>query len=163
MTKSNRIGATPGTMRVLFVCTGNQCRSPMAKVLMERRLEELGLGDRISVDSAGTLYDPGEPASEGARTAVLKACGKDLLADHRSKHLSEVTPNEYDLILTMGKKHEAGLPTGKTFTIKEYAGIGGDVADPFRRPQEEYDICCQELKALIDRVIRKLMPGLNDK
>jgi len=128
----------------------------MAKVLMERRLEELRLGDLISVDSAGTFCNPLVRATNRARFAIQHACGMDLLADHHPKDISDIRLNDFDLILTMEERQKIGLPISKTFTIKEYAGARGDVADPEGLPQEGYDACCGELMALIDRVIEKI-------
>ena len=58
-------------VRVLFVCLGNICRSPMAEAVFRRMVEEAGLSDRIEVDSAGTsAYHVGEPAHPGTRRVL---------------------------------------------------------------------------------------------
>jgi protein-tyrosine phosphatase len=91
-------------MRILFVCTGNQCSSPMARALREWRLEELGLGDRICVDSAGTGYYPNSPATFEAQRAIEKVCRKDLLMGHHAKHISDNNSRDFDLILTWKRR-----------------------------------------------------------
>lgn len=155
MTKHKPRG-TPGVTRVLFVCTANQCRSPMAKALMEWRLEALGLSDQITVDSAGVLPYQGIPATPEACDAIRRTTGRDLLAGHLSKWALGLDLRRYDLILTMTEGHKHRLPRGRTFTIKELVGMEGDVEDPVGRPPEEYDRCCSELSVLVDRVIEKL-------
>jgi protein-tyrosine-phosphatase len=60
--------------------------------------------------------------------------------------------------------HKENLPPEKTFTLKEYVNEAGDVADPiWSKDQEEYNECCLELKRLIDKVIERLDPKLNNK
>jgi len=115
-------------LRILFVCTGNTCRSPMAEKLAAKMLERLNLGDNIQVMSAGLAALPGEPASSGAFEA-LRRDGVDL-SDHRAKQLTKRMVEEADLILTMTasqKRHLLELypmSAGKVFVLKEFAERG---------------------------------------
>ncbi len=88
--------------RVLFVCTGNTCRSPMAEVIARSRAAELGW-DHVEVRSAGIAAFPGAPASVGAVRAASKH-GLDL-SDHASAPLTAEAAREADLILTMSPTH----------------------------------------------------------
>src|SRR2546426_10509174 len=88
---------------VLFVCTGNICRSPLAASLLERALKERGL--EVAVSSAGTGAWDGTPASEGAYLVGLEQ-GLDL-SGHRARLLTRDLVEQSDLILTMARHHRA--------------------------------------------------------
>jgi len=137
------------TQHVLFVCTGNICRSPLASSLLERALKERGLD--LTVSSAGTGAWDGAPASEGAYLVGLER-GLDL-SGHRARLLTRELVDQADLILTMARHHRARVDElggeGKVFVLGEYAGKGGDeVSDPFGGDLGVYRDTCQELEAL---------------
>ncbi|MEX2155893.1 MAG: low molecular weight protein arginine phosphatase [Gemmatimonadales bacterium] len=144
---------------VLFVCTGNICRSPLAASLLERALKERGL--EVAVTSAGTGAWDGAPASEGAYLVGLE-CGLDLSA-HRARLLSRELVEQADLILTMARHHRARVDElggeGRVFVLGEYAGREGDdveVSDPFGGNLEVYRDTCVELEALAAAVAERL-------
>ena len=143
--------------RVLFVCTGNICRSPLAASLLERALRERGL--EVEVTSAGTGAWDGAPASEGAYLVGLER-GLDL-SSHRARLLSRELVDEADLILTMARHHRARVDElggeGKVFVLGEYAGKGGDeVSDPFGGDLAVYRETAQELEGLAAAVAERL-------
>src|SRR5207249_11589203 len=88
---------------VLFVCTGNICRSPLAAALLERALKERGL--EVAVTSAGTGAWDGAPASEGAYPVGLER-GPDL-SGHRARLLTREPVQRADPILTLARHHRA--------------------------------------------------------
>lgn len=144
---------------VLFVCTGNICRSPLAASLLERALKEHGL--EVTVTSAGTGAWDGAPASEGAYLIGLEH-GLDLSA-HRARLLSRELVEQADLILTMARHHRARVDElggeGRVFVLGEYAGREGDdveVSDPFGGKLEVYRDTCAELDALTAAVAERL-------
>src|ERR1041385_7086737 len=89
-------------MRILLICTGNTCRSPLAEVLLRRALEEAKV-EGVTVESAGTGAFGGEPASEGSYLVALEN-GLDLAA-HRARVASRGMVADADLILAMARGH----------------------------------------------------------
>ncbi len=138
---------------VLFVCTGNTCRSPMAEGLLKDKEIK-----NIFTMSAGLCAD-GSRVSENART-VMKEHGIDI-SGHCSTQISGELVNGADLILAMTQSHKIMLlavypdAKEKIFTIGEWAGVEEDVQDPYGGTVEEYRNCCMQLEELIERGIRK--------
>ena len=159
------------TKRILLVCTGNICRSPLAAALLQRALAQRGI-DGLDVASAGTGAWDGAPVSEGAYLVGLER-GLDLSA-HRARLLTRELVEEADLILTMARHHRARVDElggeGHVFVLGEYAGREGDaaeVSDPFGGDLEVYRDTCVELEALIDtaveRIVKEFASGGNQR
>ena len=146
--------------RVLLVCTGNICRSPLGEALLRRALTERGL-PTVEVTSAGTGAWDGAPASEGAYLVALER-GLDL-SGHRARLLTRELVEQADLVLTMARHHRARVDElggeGRVFVLGEYAGREGDaaeVSDPFGGDLEVYRDTCAELEALVAAVAERL-------
>lgn len=91
-------------VRVLFVCTGNICRSPTAEGVFRARLAAAGLEDRVCADSAGTHgYHVGEPPDDRSSAAAL-ARGVDI-SDLRARRVRADDFHRFDLILAMDRGH----------------------------------------------------------
>lgn len=143
-------------MNILFVCTGNTCRSPMAAAIMEKIAVENDID--ILIESAGIFATIGERASNEAIKA-LEEMGIDLTY-HRSKPVSEDLVEKSDLILTMTEGHKKILESmapEKIYSIMEYIGKDGDICDPYGGDLDEYrETATQIYDALVD-VAEKLV------
>ncbi|NLU49072.1 MAG: low molecular weight protein arginine phosphatase [Syntrophomonadaceae bacterium] len=151
--------------KVLFVCSGNTCRSPMAVALFRKLLKEnySGYEDKWEVDSAGLFTIPDLSASPEA-VQVMQDEGIDLTG-HRSKSLQEETVREAGLIIAMTVAHKQHLvdmypwASDKIFTLKELAGedTSPDIRDPFGRGIEAYRESCREIKHNLQLVLKKIL------
>ena len=146
--------------RILLVCTGNICRSPLAEALLRRDLTARGFPE-IEVGSAGTGAWDGAPASEGAYLVGLER-GLDL-SGHRARLLTRELVEGADLVLTMARHHRARVEElggeGRVFVLGEYAGRDGEdaeVSDPFGGDLDVYRDTCAELEALSTAVTERL-------
>ena len=147
--------------KVLIVDTGNTCRSPLAEVVLKKRLTEAGLTDRLLVVSAGLAIESSRAASRGARFAANSA-GLSL-DSHQARQVMSEQLEDADLVLCMTNSHKqllknmAAGSADKVFTLKEYAGEHGDVLDPYDKPADEYINCLNEISRLVDNSLERLM------
>ncbi|MBS7297888.1 MAG: low molecular weight protein arginine phosphatase [Eubacteriales bacterium] len=142
-------------MNVLFICTGNTCRSPMAAALFNKIAVERNLDVRI--ESAGLFANDGDGASAEAIVA-MKKYDIDLLGHHSQTINAELIENS-DLILTMTAAHKMILDqyaSEKTFTICEYAEMDGDIPDPYGSDVEEYEKCAEKLFTALKKCADKI-------
>ena len=142
-------------MNILFVCTGNTCRSAMAAALFNKIAIEKNLDVRI--ESAGIFAHDGEPASNEAIIA-MKKYDIDLLGHHAQSINTELVEKS-DLILTMTAAHKMVLEPaagGKVFTLCEYAGLDEDIEDPYGGDVKEYEECAEKLFKALEKVAEKL-------
>ena len=148
-------------MRVLVVCSGNTCRSPLAAAILAAGVAtEPRLAD-VEVVSAGTSASSGSPASEGS-FLVARERGLDL-STHRARLLTADDVRTADVILTMGRQHLRSVSQfggdGKAHLIREYAGEvpGDDVPDPFGGDVEGYRAAAAEFDRMLGTIMKRLV------
>ncbi len=144
--------------RVVFICTGNTCRSPMAKGLMAMNLEKSypELEGKIEILTAGLMAFPGDSASPKT-IVVMDEIGIDL-SDHRARSVTPQLLDEADYVFTMTRGHREQLRQifgreEKIHTLYSYLGENGDVQDPFGRGERHYRECRDEIEGLIRRIL----------
>jgi protein-tyrosine-phosphatase len=147
--------------RVLFVCTGNTCRSPMAEALLRTRMPE-SWDEYLEISSAGTSAWGGQPAAENA-VAVLEEKGIEL-GDHRSTLLTREQIIDSDLVIVMEAEHahfiRSIVPEAEVEILLlgelDHGRESPDIDDPIGGPGELYAACRDELDALVELLINYL-------
>ena len=151
-------------MKIMFVCHGNICRSPMAELVMRDLLKKNGLADKVQVSSCATSTEEiwngvGSPVYPPARAELLKhgiSCEGKL-----SARLSLADYEKYDLFVGMDsanirnmKAMLGGDPEGKVHKLMDYTARGGDVADPWYT--DRFDIAYRDIyegcSALLEKI-----------
>lgn len=150
--------------QILFVCTANVCRSPMAAGLMRHRVQELGLDSHITVASAGVWALEGKPASANAVTTLARR-GIDI-GPHVAHTLDIKDLEEASIVLVMEEQHRRSIfyqsPAAlrKVFLLTEMSGQHDDVADPYGGSLVEYERTANFIDGLIrdgeEQIMRRI-------
>lgn len=154
--------------RVLVVCMGNICRSPMAEAVLRHKLERAGLGDRVQVDSAGTSsHHSGEsPDPRAVKQATARGYRMKGL---KARAVSEQDFDQFDLVLAMDQSNLASLQDrcppelqDKLRLMLSYAPQTGldEVPDPYYGSVAGFDRVLDLLEAACDGVLAELRPQL---
>jgi protein-tyrosine-phosphatase len=146
---------------ILFVCTGNVCRSPMAAGLLQQRLAQQGLDSQYEVSSAGVWALDEYPASENAVT-VMAERGIDI-GQHIAHTLNAQDVSAAAVILVMSREHEEIIRNTwpqygwKVHRLSEMVGKRRNIADPYRGPLEEYRECADTISGYINGGFERIL------
>jgi protein-tyrosine-phosphatase len=155
---------TPGSPlpSVLFVCTGNTCRSPMAEALLRARVQNnFRDGPSWRIASAGTGAIAGQPASPHAVEAAARL-GLDL-NPHRSQPVTSDLLNGFQLVLTMEASHQSMLQTrfparaARIFLLSEMHGQRLPVPDPIGGSLDEYQRTAAQIDSWIESGLERIL------
>jgi len=146
---------------ILFVCTGNVCRSPMAAGLLRQRLAEEGLDDRYEVSSVGVRALDGQGAS---RNAILVMSERYIdITEHVARTISPDDVERASLILTADEQHAELIRqtwtqhAWKVYRLSEMAGRRQNIKDPYRSSLQKYETCAKTIARYIDEGFERIL------
>ena len=137
-------------MNILFVCTGNTCRSPLAEVLLVKLLAEKGI-ENVNVQSCGLSAYPGCPASENsAMIAPEFGCSLNF---HEAKQFDDKLADWADIIITMSGSHKAVIEKFFEKYSSKVQVLGNGISDPYGGDLEEYRQCASQIEAELKKLV----------
>ena len=144
---------------IMFVCTGNICRSAMAEKYFNYKISEKNLEEKYKAISSGTSAINGESSTENA-IEVMKKYGVDL-SNHEAVHIKNADILNADYIFAMTQAHKDTILLAypelkdKTYILKEYIGICDyvDIDDPWGWDYTVYENCAKEIVAAVDKLL----------
>lgn len=150
--------------KIIFICTGNTCRSPMAEAIGKDLAKKRGL--ELEILSRGIAVWDSAPAHPNA-IKVMRQYNLDL-SDHISKQITPQDMKENSLILTMTRNHKAAVSqilesrNSEIYTIREFIKMDGDIPDPYGGDIEIYKICAEEIYHTVKKALDHIA-GLENK
>ncbi len=156
---------------ILFVCSGNSCRSPMAEGVLKSKLPD-NLREHVSVASAGTLGIDGAPATEFA-IDVAAELGADI-SEHRSQGITEELAESADILFAMSYEHKDFLEKkfpqvrDNVFLLRSFGRSADErhddsIDDPIGRSLETYRECCELINDELERIWPRLQTMIEEK
>lgn len=153
-------------MKIMFICTGNICRSAMAEWLLKKKVKDLGL-DNIEVYSCGVYAETNDVSTWEAKRVMKDEYDVDL-NNHRATNIRKSNIKNMDLILCATNSHKIAVLDlypeleGKVYTMKEYVGYNReyhdkiDIKDPWGYDMETYRSCASEIDECLELLLKKV-------
>ena len=154
-------------MKIMFICTGNICRSAMAEWLLKQKLKDKKI-ENIEVYSSGIYAQDGELSTWEARRVMMDEYSIDM-SKHRATNIVNSKIKEMDLILCATSRHKRDVLRiyseleGKVLTMKEYVGYDReyhdkiDIKDPWGYDIETYRSCVAEIDECLELLLEKII------
>lgn len=144
---------------LVFVCTSNTCRSPMAQAFAQAWLQRHGMQERYRVVSRGITdaYEPpGSPASEFGVAVLAQTYGLDTSA-HRSALLTESEARDAHAIIGVTQSHVQAVARLFPGVESKLHSLARNVPDPWHGPVEAYQACAAAMQPLVEDVMQRLL------
>lgn len=140
-------------MKILFVCTGNTCRSPLAQAITQKALDNENID--AECESAGLFCGYGEEVSENSRKIIQE---RGIFYTHQSRPVTQPLLDSSDMVICMTSSHKEALapyvPAEKLFEAKDLTGE--EIDDPYGKDIEAYRACAAKLDKLARAVVEKV-------
>ncbi|MEP7765378.1 low molecular weight protein-tyrosine-phosphatase [Sanguibacter sp. 25GB23B1] len=170
--------------RIMTVCTGNICRSPMAEIVLRERLDAAGLGEHVVVDSTGVSSEEvGNPIDRRARTVLVAAGYSDAALDtHRARRTASADLADRELVVAMTADHarvlrrlaDAPQEADGPDSIRMFRSFDPqaprvaeqrdehrlDVADPWYGGMQDFEECLDQVEAAVDGIVEHVRTQL---
>lgn len=157
------------TYRILTVCTGNICRSPMAEYALREAARQAGLGDEVEVSSVGTTREEVGNLIDRRAGELLRRHGIDPSA-HRARHLSEQDLEDADLVLALDHDHVGPLRSlggdeldGRLHMVRDFAPEPVDdtgIRDPWWGDESDFDLAWEQITEATDGILDRVRADL---
>lgn len=138
-------------MKILFVCSGNTCRSPMAQFIMQDLIDKKGLKN-FHISSAGIVGPAGISITKEAVVALRKMGIR--AGNKKSNLIDEFRLGDFDYIITMTNFQKQKIGLKNCFSVFDFCGF--EVEDPFMLPQKVYFAASKQIKIACEKILEKI-------